>query len=638
MSFTSAQTPTGNDRSRWLAFAGTLAIAGVVAYRLAGFMWASVAWRLGTDGFVCAAWLLAGAGYGAWILRSLRISSDSRALCFCTSAALGLGLISLVSLGLGLAGALNLPVAVGIVGFGVVLFIAHFLKYRSTRPVMHGTAPMLWVLIGPTLGIAITASLVLPGLLWGVEPLGYDVLEYHFQIPREWFELGRIAPLSHNVFSYFPFNVEMHYLLAMHLYGGPWNAMYLAQLMHLTFIGLTVASVYGIVRSLSSPVMAILAALLVAGVPWMTMLGSIGYNEGGLLLFGTLAMGWTIHASRSQTRRLPTMALAGAMAGFACGVKLTAVPMVLIAIPVAAVVLFKKQIIKPAFVFFLASLVTFSPWLIRNTVWISNPVFPEATSVFGESHFDESQVARWHAAHDARPDQQNFLGRAAALWNGVLGDWRFGWLLFQLAVVAIVLARKDPTSAFLLILLLIQLVVWLGFTHLQGRFFVLAIPIVGIVAGLFDSRFWRAAVGVGIIACVATSVDKLSPIITEARLTIDSDNYRQLIDQSIYNPGDSARIFNHNGPVIMIGEARAFEYDISMRQLRYRTVFDIAASQGSAIEAWAGGPIPADALLVINPSEIRRLERTYTNLPKLPVSLVPEGITALVIRADELPK
>src|SRR5205809_404472 len=77
-----------------------------------------------------------------------------------------------------------------------------------------------------------------PGLLWGDEPNGYDVLEYHLQVPREWYELGRIVPLQHNVFSFLPFNVEMHYLLAMHLRGGPWAAMYLAQLMHVAFIAI----------------------------------------------------------------------------------------------------------------------------------------------------------------------------------------------------------------------------------------------------------------------------------------------------------------------------------------------------------------------------------------------------------------
>src|SRR5688572_19683987 len=99
MNLTSAQTPTVNDRSRWLALAGTVAIAAVTASMLAGFMWASVLWRLSTDGLVCAAWLLGGAGYGAWILRGCRISCDSRTLAFCTSAGLGLGLMSLVTLG-----------------------------------------------------------------------------------------------------------------------------------------------------------------------------------------------------------------------------------------------------------------------------------------------------------------------------------------------------------------------------------------------------------------------------------------------------------------------------------------------------------------------------------------------------------
>ena len=55
-------------------------------------------------------------------------------------------------------------------------------------------------------------------------PSGYDVVEYHLQVPREWLELGRITPLHHNVFSFFPFNVEDSQitLLAMNLHAGPW--------------------------------------------------------------------------------------------------------------------------------------------------------------------------------------------------------------------------------------------------------------------------------------------------------------------------------------------------------------------------------------------------------------------------------
>ena len=54
------------------------------------------------------------------------------------------------------------------------------------------------------------------------------------------YDAGRIVPLRHNAFSFFPFNVETHYLLAMHLEGGPYEGMYLCQLMHLSLMVLVV--------------------------------------------------------------------------------------------------------------------------------------------------------------------------------------------------------------------------------------------------------------------------------------------------------------------------------------------------------------------------------------------------------------
>ena len=88
------------------------------------------------------------------------------------------------------------------------------------------------------LGMALVAATLPPGMLWPDDPLPYDVLEYHLQGPREWYEAGRIEPLRHNVYTFFPFNVEMQFLLAMHLRGGPWAGMYLAQLMHVAYVAL----------------------------------------------------------------------------------------------------------------------------------------------------------------------------------------------------------------------------------------------------------------------------------------------------------------------------------------------------------------------------------------------------------------
>src|SRR5262249_54024495 len=129
----------------------------------------------------------------------------------------------------------------------------------------------LWLGLMPVLGIVLACAMLPPGMLWRDEPNGYDVTEYHLQVPREGFEAGRITGLHHNVFSYMPFNVEMHYLLAMELRGGPWSGMYLAQLMHVMFFVLTVVAIYALLAE-KHPHGAIVASVIAGATPWMGLL------------------------------------------------------------------------------------------------------------------------------------------------------------------------------------------------------------------------------------------------------------------------------------------------------------------------------------------------------------------------------
>jgi hypothetical protein len=109
--------------------------------------------------------------------------------------------------------------------------------------------------------------------------------------------------------------------------------MYLAHFMHLAMVVLTVAAVHGFARRLTgSASAATIASVAAATVPWLAQLGSIAYNEGGLLLFGTLAFGWAFDAVVTPARRPGRFPVAGLLAGFACGSKLTAVPEVLMAV------------------------------------------------------------------------------------------------------------------------------------------------------------------------------------------------------------------------------------------------------------------------------------------------------------------
>src|SRR5690606_15066197 len=120
-------------------------------------------------------------------------------------------------------------------------------------------------------------------------------LSYHLQVPREWYEAGRIEQLDHNVFSHFPMGVEVHFLAGMHLLGGPWKGMYFASFLNAAMAVVMVAGVYGAARTLGETVgdeengrqgegaglLAVMASATVGCVPWVMMLSSIAYAEVG---------------------------------------------------------------------------------------------------------------------------------------------------------------------------------------------------------------------------------------------------------------------------------------------------------------------------------------------------------------------
>ena len=118
-------------------------------------------------------------------------------------------------------------------------------------------------------------------------------------------------------------------------------------------------------------------------------------------------------------------------------------------------------------------LITFSPWLIRNTIWCGNPVFPEATSIFGKAHWTDTQVERWKRAnHLPRDDQQNIPGQLRAAWDQILGDGRFNYLAaccrsaFRGWPCAATANRSSSACS-----CFFQAIFWLFFTHLQKPVF-----------------------------------------------------------------------------------------------------------------------------------------------------------------------
>ncbi|MEM8874403.1 MAG: hypothetical protein AAGD32_09095 [Planctomycetota bacterium] len=584
----------------------TVAVGGVVA----GSSWAAFLVTVLAESPYAAAVLVAAYGLGRWLVKRADVLAEV------TAIGLGLGVISLAVLLLGLAGVLSQVVGFALLAVGIVLAVGHGYVHRERlQKRLDVRAKSHWVLLIPAvpLGIALAAATVYPGLLWpemswGIEPAGYDVAGYHMQLPREWHDAGRITEPTHNVYGYFPLAVEMHGLLAMHLRGGAYEGMYLAKLMHFAFMALMPLAVYGAVPG--SRLQKAVAGVLAACVPWTVLLGGVAYNEGGLMLYTALALGWLL---RSRTTR--EWAVVGGLIGLACGVKYTAVPMLLLAVPLAAVVFRRAKL--GGVVAVLVGLAVFSPWLIRNVAWTGNPVFPQALGLFGVGHFSDLQVDRWQMAHSAAADMNAF----GELVRQVVVDVRYGFVLPIVALVAgctAALFRKAVrvtedqrrAAAISVGFLLFWGVFWLFATHLQSRFFTAAIPVAAILCVL--PRWWVGG-AVTAVCLVATLVSIPKHLTTYQPLigVTNPEDVLQLVRGPVAEQVTAADALGR--PVVLVGDGEAWFYP--PRDVRYRTIFDVQS--GDALDAYAGDA-PDDALIVAIPGYLRTAGANYLEAPQAP--------------------
>ncbi|HSI35704.1 MAG TPA: hypothetical protein VK986_19135, partial [Tepidisphaeraceae bacterium] len=620
------------------------------------------------------------------------ISCRSRALAVATAVGVGMGALGVAALGLSLAGGLNRWTAIGLLLTGPALSVRRLTRWariaRDVRAadVLAKPAGGHWVLLAaaPAIGMMLFGAAIVPGTLWRPEdPHPYDALEYHLQAPREWYEAGRMTPLRHNVFSYFPYGVEMHSLMAMHARGGAWAAMYHCQYFSVAWVLLAGLAVYGGVREAGAGrAVASAGAAMTVSLPWMVMLGTVAFTEGALAFYAALAVAWALRAVRSEEGRTRAMAVAGVLAGLACGVKYTAVPMVVIGLLIAVGIAALTSVIaaggsrrslgiewaRSLTVFgFLAVLVA-SPWLIRNWAWTGNPVFPLAMNQLGRGHFDNVQVERFRIAHSPTEADRPIGARVMRAGREIVGGWQYAYVFWPVVVGAGVVglltrrprevpeagsaARRAPQAgrlqeepgaaprseaATILLFLICALMVWIGFTHLLARFYVLCIPVAALAVAYVRWRHWpivasSAAISVALVSwCplpgaefdgVSGRVDSTgAPAMLHARLaSYGTEKWREvigldrpLLPEPLWDVGKS------DDTVWLIGDAQAFLYAAPPGRLRYRTVFDLPGGAAGMYEAWLGvPPSQVRGTVILHPAEVERLSRTYYKVPGLP--------------------
>lgn len=600
----------------------------------AGSGWRYFPQRFDLLAAACLIWIAAW-GLGRLVLRGIglfpRLDTFERNLWGCAA---GIGLLSVATLLLGLAGVLNPWLFRGALLAVIVAEVVLSIRGRSRTEAKGESIFERRFLTGSLLPPVVTLAVLpfLAAMLLGamLPPTDFDVREYHLEGPKEYFLAGRIHFLPHNVYTSFPFCTEMLPLLGMVLRGDWYRGALVGQAVLMGFAPLTAAGLFFASRRWFSERVAWLALLVWLTAPWTYRISTIAYAEGGLAAFLLLALVATIRAGEAWRTDSRTAGgwflLAGFLAGNgpACkypGALSVAIPMFLFVAwttlvsprlarepqsPAPSV----RQAMGAILLFLVGGAVAFGPWLLKNLFETGNPFYPLMYSIFGGRDWDAVMHAKWQAGHPLplgtfhgvtgflRDQGLRFLD--AFLWN----DWQtplalaaLPLALFLFAVTRLRRATPDDAerssmSRMVLGLLLLETLwlfeSWCLLSHRLDRFWVPMLPILCWLAAIVLDAVMGRQTGRGAVPWLArtATVAALLGGVTLYHLAfiasgLCGNNVWLMDEKRAQKPFRNATVAlledsslpGAGGKVLFVGEAEVFE---ARFPYVYNTVFDRA--------------------------------------------------------------
>lgn len=258
-------------------------------------------------------------------------------------------------------------------------------RYGDARPVPFDPVQgVLLALLFTLIGAAV--------LLCLTPPVCRDGLVHHLAIPKIYLEHRKMVELPHLEFSYYPMNLDLLYLIPL-----AFGTDIVPKMIHLAFGLLTAASLYRYLLRRTHRALALYGALFFLSIPLILKLSTTVYVDLGVIFFASasliLLLRW-----RETGYGLRLLVLSGVSCGLALGTKYSALlilPLLTLAVPflLTRAKLRPGALLKKAsansIIFFLAALLAFLPWMIRNVYWKGNPIHPLYQTLFAKASTGE---------------------------------------------------------------------------------------------------------------------------------------------------------------------------------------------------------------------------------------------------------
>jgi hypothetical protein len=464
-----------------------------------------------------------------------------------------LGATSLAILILGLCGFLykNLLVILGVVDL-LALLIVLFLKCRPMPKISLKLRHFVFVL--PILLVLITAVFQM-----FLTPPAFDELSYHLSLPERFLDQHQITSIPYNLYSNFPLNTEMLYVL-----GLAFSNLYLCKFIHLLLGALCAITIFTIAKKHFTEEAGFIGMLIFFSLLSVATLMRVAFNEFGLAFYCLASL--LAFLNWEETKQSFWLMISGALCGLALGSKyiggihLAILFLLLIGLNLVRRKSFIAQF-KDAAYFALPALLLFSPWLIKNYFLAGNPVYPFLFNVFGGHYWDSFNSFRYF--HILR----NFHGPLGTGWLRYLdlpGFLLFGFGrdvplgLSPLVVLPFffLLKGNDLKTKLLGFYLLFYFIGWMS-SSMVIRFLAPAEAVFALLGGVLIARvadrklLFNATLVVLILCILNNSSMIIKNIIQYQKALTDEKNYYQIAVMTKRGIPKTKRLLS-------VGEVRTF--------------------------------------------------------------------------------
>jgi len=213
-------------------------------------------------------------------------------------------------------------------------------------------------------------------------PIAGDVLIHHLAIPKLWLMNGGFYETKWADFSYYPMNLNLLYMIPLYFKND-----IVPNFIHMAFGIGTAWLIYIYLNSKFNSIAALLGVLVFASTPIVLRMSTVAYVDLGLTFFTTGSVLAFIHWRTGGYKEIKWLLISSIAMGLALGTKYNAL-IAWMFLSSAIVFLYARETgaqwraIRYGIVFFLISLIVFSPWLIKNLFLTGNPLYPLFAGLF----------------------------------------------------------------------------------------------------------------------------------------------------------------------------------------------------------------------------------------------------------------